>query len=226
LTGRHLGFEIGDVLQAGDELSEWIATIAIAVNDCSFASGLVLGETQPGEWIYALRLSVSHFTEAGKYLELTDSLPAVQAFLGRLTKGANEYAQMLGTYRRHKAQLHSIRDNAAFHYPAWQDTSKRTMKRALDAAAGSLGLVRLDHPDAANRLLFADEIVSAIVTRAAGGQAELQAMLIEVSEAINAFAVFGDAAVDRYLVDKCGQATEYELVDPNDYSLGWKPVGN
>jgi hypothetical protein len=223
---RHLGFKIGDVLKAGDDLSEWIATIAIAVNDTSFAGSLVTTQTQQGEWIYSLRVAVSHFTEAAKYLEETASLPVVEAFVASLTKGSDEYATVLRTYRAHKARLHAIRDVAAFHYPAWRDSPRRPMKKALEMTADSLGLIRLDDPSAANRLLFADEIVSAIVARACGGRAEVHATFMEVVEAINAFAIFADAAIDRYLVQSSVTAKEYELVDPNDYSQGWRTIAD
>jgi hypothetical protein len=96
------------------------------------------------------------------------------------------------------------------------------MKRALEATADSVGLVRLNDPVHANRLLFADEVISAIVTLACGGRAEMDRVLTEVAEATNAFAVFADAAIDRYLVDRCGAPKEYELLDADDYSKGWR----
>lgn len=70
MHARYLGFMIGDVFGSGDELAEWIVTLPIAENDASFAGGLVRREELPGEWIYAVRLSFSHFTEIAKYLEL------------------------------------------------------------------------------------------------------------------------------------------------------------
>lgn len=122
---------MGEIFPAGDELAEWIATVAIAVNDFSFASDQVTSQEQAGEWIYSLRVAVSHFTEAGKYLESTASLPAVAAFLANLPRGAAEYELVLDTYQRNKSKLHAIRDVAAFHYPAWRDSPRRPMKRGV-----------------------------------------------------------------------------------------------
>jgi hypothetical protein len=100
------------------------------------------------------------------------------------------------------------------------------MKRALEATADSVGLVRLNDPVHANRLLFADEVISAIVTLACGGREEMDRVLTEVAEATAAFAVFGDAAIDRYLVDRCGTPKDYELLDADDYSKGWREVSS
>lgn len=220
---RHLGFTIGDVFHSGDELAEWIVTLAIAENDASFAGSLVRREELPGEWIYAVRLSFSHFTEIAKYLELTERIPTIQGFVSGLTKGSQEYADVLTAYRKHKRALHAIRDTAAFHYPAWR-ANRRPMTRALADAANSLGLVRLNHPDVDNRLLFADEVVSAIVAKAAGGKEQLQSMVLEISRAIASFAVFSDAAIDRYLTDHAADAADYGLIDPDDQRQGWRRI--
>lgn len=100
------------------------------------------------------------------------------------------------------------------------------MTRALADAATSIGLVRLNHPDVDNRLLFADEVVSAIVARAAGGKQQLQAMLLVISRAIASFAIFSDAAIDRYLIDHATDAADYELIDAADHGKGWRRVGS
>jgi hypothetical protein len=201
VEARHIGFRIGDVLASGDELAEWIATLAIAVHDAEFAGGLVTNEEDQGRWIYAVRLSFSHFYELGKYLEKTDSLPAVQSFLATLPGGTAEYDHVLQTFRKHKTALSRIRNEAGFHYPKWRD-NRRLMTRALSDTASKLGLVRMNDPVLPNRLMFADEIVSAIVTTAAGGKASLKTFAIEIAEAINSFAAFSDAAIDRYLASR------------------------
>jgi hypothetical protein len=98
------------VFPPNDLLAEWVAIVAMAMNDCTFHATIVFGEHPPGEKSYAARAAVAHLYEFGKFLEGSADLPEVQEFLATLGGDALEHLAVLrDTYRDHRSQLEAIR---------------------------------------------------------------------------------------------------------------------
>ncbi len=215
-------FRIGDVFTPGDELSSWIATIASALNDMIATGGAAFPTRPTGHETYASRVGVAHFHELGQFLDATDPIPSIKAFIRTLAPDAQqEYASVLATYRQHSSRLEAMRSNGVFHYPAWNPT-RGAIRHGLATAAHSLGIVKIHDAIGGRRFLFADEIILATMAHACGGQTQMYETVTAASNAIGDLLHFADTAIARYVLDQKPDLQMCEPIDPNDWTKGWK----
>ena len=111
-------------------MSEWVATLALAFNDIAYVhTQLAATYAKPAhEYFYLLRMALSHFHEAAKFLDDTKAIPEVAAYVDSLRKEARElHADCIERYNRRKNTLGPIRNLSGFHYPELKITpgSKR-----------------------------------------------------------------------------------------------------
>lgn len=215
-------FRIGDVFTPGDELSTWVATIASAINDAIATGAAAFPKHPTGHETYAGRVAVAHFHELGEFLDQTNSVEAIHAFIGTLeTSAQQEYASVLATYQQHRARLAAMRANGVFHYPEWNPT-RGSMKRGLATAADSLGVVKVEETIGGRRFLFADEIILAAMAHACGGETQMYETVTAASNALGDFLHFADVAIERFVLDRTTNLDKCEPNDPDDWNKGWK----
>jgi hypothetical protein len=79
---RYLAFQMSEVFPEDDPLSEWLITLALAMNDLALVHvRLDEDQEEPDRAFYWNRLAVSHFTEAALFLRDTADVPEVRAFV-------------------------------------------------------------------------------------------------------------------------------------------------
>jgi hypothetical protein len=223
-------FRFEEVFPPDDVLAEWVATLAVAFNDLSLVR-VQMGKDEESKhrWLYWFRLGIAHFAEAASYLRDTSEIPEIAEFIASLPEDVREHhRKCLECYTKHEKAIERIRSEAAgFHYPELKikagQRRKRTMQKVLRALSGSRGeIVGETIGDA--RLLFADDIVSALVGRALTGELTpgdvedpevLAQVSIEIEEAIGAFVQFVDGVLSRYLRLAIERGAEWKPVpDP------------
>lgn len=197
-------FRIGDLVQPGDDLSLYLANLAMAFNDLVFTNVKMDEATASWESFYWSRLAFGHFNEVMLYLEEKDGDADVAAFISRLPKDAQErYAEALRRYDENRSVLNRLRNETVFHYPKGKSVEaiSRAIEQAQDdqGAAGSEKSNRLK--DA--RMFFADDLLARMVFNAAGGSEEAYAQLVEeVAQAVRDFMKFTNAALDQLFVER------------------------
>jgi hypothetical protein len=201
-----IAFRFGDVLPPDDPLAEWVATLALAFNDISYVH-TKFDEAFAGrayEYLYVLRIALSHFKEAAEFLDKTSDAPFVIEFVKTLPQAARDrYEDSLRRYREQESRLAQIRNLAAFHYPELKVVAGqkrlREVQRVLTeledergfifkAASGTVG---------ESRMLFADDIAGRLFVRGADDN-DLYAAHEEVKQAIESFMRFTNAALDEW----------------------------
>jgi hypothetical protein len=200
-------FRLGDLLPADDPVSEWVATLTLAFNDIALVHG-EFDEAYEGpayRYFYLLRVALSHFNEAAKYLDETEDIAEVRAYVESLPEGLRElYDDSLRRYRERRGFLAQVRNLSAFHYPEMKPSPGprgRLMKRLLEelaeattsmykGASGTIG---------DSRALFGDDIASKLFTRGASDDDELIAHHVEVKEAITSFMRFANGAINEWI---------------------------
>jgi len=191
-------------------LAEWVATLALAFNDLSLVR-VQMGRDEDSKhrWLYWFRLGIAHFAEAATFLRETSKIPEIAKFIESLPEDVREHhRECLECYATHEQVIERIRNEAGFHYPEIKiERRKRTMHQVLGALRDGYGeIVGETIGDA--RLLFADDVVAALVGRALTGELtpdlvedlEVVARVsIEIEEGIGAFVQFVNGVLERYL---------------------------
>jgi hypothetical protein len=168
-------FRFEQVFPADDVLAEWVATLALAFNDLSLVRMQMREDEDPKHrWLYWFRLGIAHFAEAASYLRDTSEIPEIAEFIASLPEGVREHhRKCLDCYAKHERVIERIRSEAGFHYPELKirkgQRRKRTMQKALEALNDHCGEIAGETIGDA-RLLFADDVVSALVGRALSGK--------------------------------------------------------
>jgi hypothetical protein len=202
-------FRFGDVFPADDFTSEWVATIALAFNDIAFVHSQ-FDEAYEGpayRYFYLLRLSLGHFNEAAKYLDKTEAIPEVKAFVQTLPADVQaHYADCLRRYRERKGFLAQVRNLSVFHYPELKVASAGAgkpslMRSILDGLADETTSLFKSKTETIgdSRVLFADDIVSRLFSRGAKNEDELLEHHIEIKEAITSYMRFANGAINEWL---------------------------
>lgn len=200
-------FKFGDVFPPGDVLSEWVASIGLAFNDIAYVHAQFdEAYSKPAyEYFYLLRISLSHFHEAAKFLDETKAIPDVRSYVDSLPKRTREhYADCLHRYRERKGVLGPIRNLSAFHYPELKvkqgSKKKRTMEKVLEGLADEQGAIfkAASGTIGDSRGLFADDIASRLFTHGTKSDEDLYAAHREIKEAITSFMRFANGALDEW----------------------------
>jgi hypothetical protein len=201
-------FRFGDVFPADDVISEWLATIALAFNDIAYVHGQ-FDEAYTGpafRYFYLLRLALGHFHEAAKYLDETETIPEVKAYVASLPGDVQaHYADCLLRYRERRGFLAQVRNLSAFHYPELKIRPSAQRPRVMQTVLGGLADETTSLFKGKNetirdsRVLFADDVVSRLFTRGATDESELLEHHVETKEAITSFMRFANGAINEWL---------------------------
>jgi hypothetical protein len=235
LLGHHeamptyFAFPMGDVFPRDDPLSEWLVTLAIAMNDLALVH-VKLDEDQdnPDRAFYWNRLAISHFTEAGLFLDQTTGIDEVSVFVTSLPAAAQgAYAECRAVFEECRGRLFLVRNKATFHYPSLRPAdlqAARPVRDALGVLADDRGIVRSARIRDA-RALFADDVVATIFAAELGGLDAIPDFEARVAVGVTAFIRFANLALDEHLlrVREGGVPVEQVApVDPADLRQGWR----
>ncbi|MBA3383009.1 MAG: hypothetical protein H0T97_14285 [Actinobacteria bacterium] len=229
---RHFAFRMGEVLPTADPLSEWLVTLAVAMNDLTLVH-VRLDEDQdnPELAFYWNRLAISHFTEAALFLDQSAEVEEVSSFVDSLPHDAREtYDECLAVFNEHRGRLFSVRNKATFHYPTLRPgnaQAARPVRDALRALADDRGVIRSARIRDA-RALFADDVVAAIFAEELGGLDAISAFEARVAAGVTAFIRFANLALDEHLMrarESGATVEQVEPVDPADPRQGWRAMG-
>src|SRR5215210_9204666 len=97
---RYFAFVMEEVFPHENLLSEWLVTLAVAMNDLALVH-VRLDEDQdnPDRAFYWNRLAISHFTEAALFLEETAEVEEVSGFVESLPEAARaNYEECLAVF--------------------------------------------------------------------------------------------------------------------------------
>jgi hypothetical protein len=221
----------GDAFPPDDQLSEWLVTLALAMNDLSLVHDrLEVDQDKPERAFYWNRVALSHFTEAALFLYDTREIPEVKDFVGSLDEEARrKYDECLTVFSERRARLFDTRNKATFHYPALRPNApqaERPVRDALEELRGERGIIRSARIRDA-RALFADDVVATIFSRQVGGVDAVKGFEARVAEGTTAYIRFANLALDEYLMRARAsglEITEVLPVDPEDLRRGWKIV--
>ena len=238
--GDTLSFVVRELLPAEDPLSEWLVLLAMALNDIALVKDRLERDLDsPHEYLYWLRLGVAHFFEAAKLLKRGRELPEVTAFIATLpTDVQGRHRACISIFDERFEELKMMRD-VLFHYArTWHrgGRGEDVVRPALEQLADSRTTMKTGKLREA-RLLFADDVVAAIFTRAMGvpwadvmkEEAQVRVLRLQkrIEEAVTAFVRFANPALMEYfsraMVDGAAMQ-KVELVDPNDPRKGWRGV--
>jgi hypothetical protein len=241
--GDTVSFHMGDLFPADDPLSEWLVLLAMSLNDLALVHDrLERDHASPHEYFYWLRLGVAHFFEAAKLLKRGRDIPEVAAYITTLPATVrNSHDTAVSIYDERYTELKMMRD-VLFHYArVWQRRGhppEIVVRLALEQLAPHRVTIKTGTLREA-RLLFADDVLATLFTRATGvpwadvakdevhqGVAQTQE---RIQEAITAFVRFANPA----LMDHLSRAKEeglsvqvVEPVDPHDIRQDWKMVSD
>jgi hypothetical protein len=114
---RYLAFQMSKVFPEDDPLSEWLITLALAMNDLALVHvRLDEDPEEPDRAFYWNRLAVSHFTEAALFLRDTADVPEVRAFVESLGDEARTKCdKCLAIFHEYRGKLFSKRNKTTFH---------------------------------------------------------------------------------------------------------------
>jgi hypothetical protein len=226
---RYFAFPMGDVFPQDDPLSEWLVTLAIAMNDLALVH-VKLDEDQdnPDRAFYWNRLAISHFTEAGLFLHQTAGIDEVSTFVTSLPTAAKDaYTECRTAFDDCRGRLFSVRNKATFHYPSLRPAdlqAARPVRDALGDLADDRGVVRSARIRDA-RALFADDVVATIFAEELGGLDAIPGFEAQVAVGVTAFIRFANLALDEHLVrarEGGAPVEQVEPVDPADLRQGWR----
>lgn len=224
---------MGEVFPENDPLSEWLITLALAMNDLALVH-VRLDEDQdhPERAFYWNRLAVSHFTEAAFFLSNTAEVDKIREFVDSLGDEAQaKHRECLAVFTECRRRLFATRNKATFHYPTLRSANAQAARPVRDALVslradrGVISTARIR--DA--RALFADDVVATIFAREVGGLDAVPRFEARVAEGTTAFIRFANLALDEHLQRARARGAsidEVEPVDPNDLRRGWKTRGS
>lgn len=132
---RYLAFEVTEAFPEGDPLSEWLLTLALAMNDLIVVHDrLVEDQDEPDKAFYWQRLALSHFTEAGLFLHDTAEVAEVKAFVESLSDEARaKYTECQTVFDERRGELFDTRNKATFHYPKLRPANAQADRPIRDA---------------------------------------------------------------------------------------------
>jgi hypothetical protein len=164
-------FRMGDVFGV-DDLSVWICTLSVAFNDAVHAN--VKADEAQREWesVYEWRVAMSHFTEACLHLERGRGMESVMQFLESEPDLKPMFDEALTRYDTVRQVAQRIRNEAGFHYP--YESGRRALTDVLleladeQRVVGEAGPTRIRD----SRQLYANDVIAALVFKAAGGTEE------------------------------------------------------
>ena len=239
--GDVLAFQVGEILPADDPLSEWLVLLAMALNDLALVNDrLERDHDAPHEYLYWLRLGVAHFFEAAKLLKRGRDISEVASYVATLPEEVrSSYDACVSIYDERYAELKMMRD-VLFHYAhAWRCSGadrEPVVQLALEQLANGRTTIKTGNLREA-RLLFADDVVAAIFTRAAGvpwtnvtrneSQEDVGRTQKRIEEAVTAFVRFANPALMEHLSRAFARGVrvqKVELVDPTNWRNGWTVV--
>jgi len=226
---RYLAFQMSEVFPEDDPLSEWLITLALAMNDLALVHvRLDEDQEEPDRAFYWNRLAVSHFTEAALFLRDTADVPEVRAFVESIGDEARtKYDECLAIFHECRGKLFSTRNKATFHYPALRPANPqadRPIRVALAVLRDDRGVIRSARIRDA-RALFADDVVATIFAREVGGLDAVPVFEAQVAAGTTAFIRFANLALDEHLLrarERGVVVDEVEPTDPGDLRRGWK----
>jgi hypothetical protein len=226
---QHLAFDIAAVFPNDDPLSEWVVTLAIAMNDLALVHGRREDEQDaPERAFYWNRLAISHYTEAALFLFSTRDEERVREFVDSLDDEARaKYAETLDVFAEVRGRLFDVRNKATFHYPELRtrnDEADRPIRDALGMMRNDRGVIRSTIMRN-SRALFADDVVTAIFAREVGGFDRIDEFKARVATGTTAFITFARRALATHLERSGAAITEVEPVDPMDPTRGWRNAG-
>lgn len=228
LLTSYLAFRWAEVFPEDDPLSEWLVTLAIAMNDLTLVHvRLVEDQDEPDKMLYWNRVAISHFTEAALFLYDTKDVGEVRDFVASLNDEARtNYDQCLAVFEERRGHLFDVRNKATFHYPGLTPTDPRAdrpVRDSLDELRDDRAVIRTGRIRDA-RALYADDVVAATFAREVGGPDAVGPFEAKVAEGTTAFIRFANLALDEHLVRarERGVAVEaVDPVDPADLRAGW-----
>ncbi len=234
---RYVAFQVAEVFPEDDPLSEWLITLALAMNDLALVHvRLDEDQDEPDRAFYWHRLALSHFTEAALFLHdtvhdtvhETAAVPEVKAFVESLSEEARAKCDAcLAIFCECRNKLFNVRNKTMFHYPTLRPAhpqADRPIREALAAMRDDRGVIRSARICDA-RFLFADDVAATIFARAVGGLDALPSFEAQVAEGTTAFIRFANLAIDEHLVraqERGVVIDEVEPADPGDLWRGWK----
>lgn len=229
---RHLAFQWREIFPEDDPLSEWLVTLVLAMNDLTLVH-VRLDEDQdaPEKIFYWNRLAISHFTEAGLFLDDTADLEEVRALVESLSDEARaNYGECRAIFDELRGRLFGIRNKATFHYPELRPAvpgAARPVRDALVALRDDRGIIQSARMREA-RGLFADDVVATIFVDVLGGLDALDPFFARVAEGTTAFIRFANLALGDHLArrqDAGASVDEVELADPENPRGEWRLRG-
>lgn len=220
----YVAFRVGEAFPADDLLSEWLVTLAVAMNDIALVH-VRLEEDQDREEraFYWQRLALSHFTEIGLFLDDTRAIDEVAVFVQSLDDEPRaNYDRCLEVFEEQRRRLFSIRNKTTFHYPELSLTAQaeRPLRQALEELADDRGIVRSGRIRD-GRALFGDDVIATLFARAVGGLDALPGFYARVAEGTTSFIRFTNLALDEYLERKHRDGVAIEIVEREN---GWRVV--
>lgn len=215
----------------------------MALNDVALVNDRLERDYEwPYEYLYWLRLGVAHFYEAAKLLKRGREIPEVTAYIATLPATVrSRHSACISIYDERHEELKMMRD-VLFHYARnWRRRGREpeaVVHSALQQLAQGRTTMKTGKLREA-RLLFADDIVAAIFTRATGVpwadvtndemQEHVGKVQKRIEEAVTAFVRFANPALMEHLgraVERGMPLQKVELVDPDDWRKGWKVASN
>jgi hypothetical protein len=213
----YVAFRIGEAFPADDLLSEWLVTLAVAMNDIAFVHArLEDDQDRDDRAFYWQRLALAHFTEVGLFLSETREIEEVSAFVETLPADTRaNYERCLDVFEEQRGRLFTIRNKTTFHYPELRLTAQaeRPVRRSLTELADERGVIR---PGSlrTGRALFGDDVIAALFARELGGLDALPEFYRRVGEGTTSFVRFTNLALDEYLARKHEEGVAIENVEP------------
>ena len=215
---RQAVFKIGDIYPAGDMLSEWLVTIAMAANDLiAVHVQMTEAEDDSLRWYFS-RAAIGHFYEAAKHLDETEGVQEIKNFVASLPKPAREaYERVLALFRPNRKKMAKLR-NLVFHYPSMMNREQPDVLRAsrslppiLRKAANHVSHIRLGRLKEA-RFVFADELTIGLVVREVGTPRNLEKLQEIVEEGVQEFIEFMNLALEEHVIrrQRAGAVVTFE----------------
>jgi hypothetical protein len=240
--GDTLSFQMGDLFPANDPLSEWLVLLAMSLNDLALVNDrLERDHASPHEYLYWLRLGVAHFFEGAKLLKRGRDIPEVAAYITTLPVAVrNSHDTAVSIYDERHTELKMMRD-VLFHYVReWRRSGhppEIVVRLALEQLTAQRVRIKTGTLRGA-RLLFADDVVATLFTRATGVpwadvtkdevQQDVGRTQERIQEAVTAFVRFANPVLMEHLsraMEKGLSVQVVEPVDPDDFRQGWKIAG-
>jgi hypothetical protein len=191
MTDEPQPLPIGRVFPARDPVSQFITSLAIAINDLAVMDRHMHEAMDEGssESVFYLRLVCSYLHELGLRFGQARRVKPVQGFVASLPDDAREDFAFIS--RLGQGELSPIRQ-VAFHFPKIGD---KRLTQALEAVKAVPARIR--HEQRGRRMEYADH-VAAYMSFGPLSDADAAKLMGRISEAIDRLADFGRTAIDAH----------------------------